>query len=165
MAVPSTRRQILLAISHLATAATLVSCSRSEDSPAVAGGNADLELLASVAYDILPYAGMPADAYVRAAQQILDLDDDDVPAGLQTLRDASNDVPWKDVAEARRVAILTSLQDSPFFSVVRTNTLQVLLRDPATFAIVGYGGSTIQHGGYLTRGFNDITWLPAPDNN
>ena len=160
----TTRRQVLIAISQLATAATLVSCTRSADQAAATAGNSNLELLASVAYDVLPFAELPAELYVKAAQQILDMKDNHVVAGLEKLRDASHNAAWKDVPEAERVAILSSLQDSPFFGVVRANTLKVLLRDPATFAIVGYGGSTIQYGGYISRGFNDINWLPAAKN-
>ena len=165
----TTRRKVLISISQLATAATLMSCTRSADhsaatQAAATANNSNLELLAGVAYDILPYAELPAALYVKAAQQILDVKDKNVVAGLEKLRGASRNGAWKDVAETDRVAILSSLQDSPFFRVIRSNTLQVLLRDPATFAIVGYGGSSIQYGGYLGRGFNDINWLPAAKN-
>ena len=169
--VSTTRRKVLIVFSHLAAASTLVSCSRSSDhraatqpaaTPAAAtSGDTDLQLLASVAYDILPYAELPPELYGKAAQQILDLKDDHVVAGLDTLRAASHNMKWKDVPEGERVAILTAVHDSAFFGVIRGKTLQVLLRDPATFAIVGYGGPSIQYGGYLGRGFNDINWLPA----
>lgn len=162
--MPTTRRKVLITISQLATAATLVSCTRSADQVAATAGIGNLELLASVAYDILPYAELPPELYVTAAQQILDLKDNNVVAGLEKLRDASHNAAWKDVPEAERVAILSSLQDSPFFGVLRANTRRVLLRDPATFAIVGYGGPSIQYGGYIGRGFNDINWLPASKN-
>ena len=165
----ATRRKVLITISQLATAATLLSCTRSADQTAATqaaatAGNLNLELLASVAYDILPYAELPPELYVKAAQQILDVKDNNILAGLEKLRAATRNVAWKDVPESERVAILSSLQDSPFFGVIRTNTLQVLLRDPATFAIVGYGGSSIQYGGYIRRGFDDINWLPASMN-
>jgi hypothetical protein len=167
----TTRRSVLITISQLATAATLASCSRPAEQatgsatesslPAATASNSDLELLASVAYDILPYPELPPQLYLKAAQQILKLNDTNVVAGLAKLRAASQQAPWKNVPETQRIAILASLQDTPFFSVLRTNTLQVLLRDPATFAIVGYGGSSIQYGGYINHGFNDIDWLPA----
>jgi hypothetical protein len=151
---------MLIAISQLASAATLVSCARSTGLTRAAAGNPDLELLASVVYDILPYAEVPPALYVNAAQQILDLKDGEVTAGLMKLRAASNGA-WKNVPEAERLTILTSLQDSPFFAVVRAKSLQVLLRNPAIYGVIGYGGSSIQYGGYLYRGFNDIDWLPA----
>lgn len=157
--MPTSRRQVLITISQLAAAATLASCTKSANNATTS--SADLEMLASVAYDILPYSELQPELYVKAAQQILDLHDASVPDGLKMLRDASHNTAWKDLAETERVAILTSLQDSPFFAVLRANTFEVLLRDPTTFAVVGYGGSTIQYGGYINRGFNDISWLPA----
>ena len=157
----TTRRRVLISISQLAAAATLVACSRSADQDAATADSTNLELLASVAYDILPYAELPPALYVKAAQQILDLKDKNVVVGLEKLHAASHNAAWKNVPETERVAILSSLQDSPFFGVVRGKTLQVLLRDPATFAVVGYGGPSIQYGGYLFRGFDDINWLPA----
>ncbi len=161
----TTRRQVLVTISQLAAAAGLAACGKSADQTAANASGADLELLASVTYDMLPYAELSPELYVKVAQQILDLHDSSVPDGLKKLRDASRNVPWKDVAEAERVSILTSIQGSPFFEVLRANTLQVLFREPATFAVVGYGGSAMEFGGYINRGFNDISWLPASKNN
>jgi hypothetical protein len=158
----TSRRQVLINISQIAMAATLASCSKSTEQTA---SNTDLELLASVTYDILPFAELPATLYVQAAQKILDLNNTDVTEGIKKLREVSQGKPWKDVAEADRVAALTALRSSPFFAVIRSNTLQVILRNPATFDIVGYGGSAIEKGGYISRGFGDINWLPAAKNN
>ncbi len=30
------------------------------------------------------------------------------------------------------------------------------------FAVLGYPGSSWEKGGYITRGFQDLKWLPAP---
>jgi len=159
----TTRRQVLLGISQLAAAAALGACGRS---PRQAGASHDdLELLASVAYDILPYPELPAALYVQAARQILESGGADVAAGLENVRQASSGTPWKDLEETIRIDILKSMQDSAFFRTLRGTTLQVLLRDPATYAIVGYGGSAMEHGGYINRGFNDIAWLPAAPKN
>lgn len=162
----TTRRQVLITISQLAAAAALVSCSDSNDLSTTAPTtteNSDLELLASVTYDVLPYPELSAEIYVKAAQHVIDLNSAVIASGLQQLRDAANNIAWKDVAEAKRVAILTTLQGTPFFAELRNNTVQVLLREPDVFKIVGYGGSTIEHGGYINRGFNDINWLPTQE--
>jgi hypothetical protein len=152
---------MLIGISQLAATVLATSCTRSADQAAAPVGNSDLELLAGIAYDILPYSELPPAAYVRAAQQILSLNDTGVTTGLRTLRASIHNSAWQEVPEARRVELLTSLQATPFFNVLRANTVQVLLRDPLTYPIVGYGGPSIQYGGYLNRGFNDIHWLPA----
>ena len=65
-----------------------------------------------------------------------------------------------DVPESQRIAVLISLESSPFFTVARATTIAVLFRDKAVFDLVGYGGSAIEQGGYINRGFDQITWLP-----
>ena len=82
-------------------------------------------------------------------------------AGLQQLRTAVGAVAWKQVDEAKRLAVLTELQTSAFFAALRAGALEVLYRSPEMFDLVGYGGSAIEKGGYINRGFADIDWLPA----
>ncbi len=156
------RRQILFSISAVATTAVLASCAPSAAPVAASAGPSDLETLASVAYEILPYPELPAALYVKAAQRILDARDPTVAQGLAQLREPGHNRAWKDLPEPQRVAMLKELEESPFFHVARAHTLQVLLRDPLTYAVVGYGGPSIPYGGYLIRGFNNISWLPAP---
>jgi hypothetical protein len=55
---------------------------------------------------------------------------------------------------------LASLEGTPFFAALRAGTVEVLYRSPEVFALVGYGGSAIEYGGYLNRGFDEIDWLP-----
>jgi hypothetical protein len=163
MSMPSLRRRrMLLAISQLALAAALAACGKAQQSGAPAAtGDSDLELLASVAYDLFPYPGLKADLYVRVGDHLLQANNPLITAGLQQLRTAVSNVPWKQVDEAQRIAVLTQLQTSPFFAAVRAGALEVLYRTPEMFALVGYGGSAIEQGGYINRGFADIDWLPA----
>lgn len=159
--VSATRRKVLFGICQLAAVTALAPCARAAEQSVATTGNSDLDMLAGIAYDVLPYAELPPELYIKAARQILDSSDPDVVRGLEKLRQSIAKARWQDVTESDRVALLLSVQDTPFFHVLRANTLQVLLREPATFAIVGYGGPSIQYGGYLNRGFNDIHWLPA----
>ena len=157
----STRRKFLRAISQLTAVLALVGCGRKEAPAAAKSRESDLNLLAGVAYDLLPFSELPPASYLKAAQQIMDLNSADVVAGLAKLHEFSRGTAWQDLPEADRLALLSSWQDSSFFGVVRANTVRALLRDPAAFAVVGYGGPSIQLGGYLNRGFDDITWLTA----
>jgi hypothetical protein len=58
------------------------------------------------------------------------------------------------------VAALKSLEPTPFFQSLRAQTLQVLYATPMAFRLFGYEGEAFSKGGYLTRGFNDLRWLP-----
>jgi hypothetical protein len=62
--------------------------------------------------------------------------------------------------ESARVAALKSLEPTPFFQGLRAQTLQLLYATPMAFRLFGYEGEAFSKGGYLTRGFNDLRWLP-----
>ena len=69
--------------------------------------------------------------------------------------------------EPARVAALKRVESTPFFQNVRAQTLQVLYATPMAAKLFGYEGEAFSKGGYLTRGFNDLRWLPevpAPDS-
>lgn len=65
------------------------------------------------------------------------------------------DVAW----EADRVAILSDMQESPFFQTVRGHMITGLYNQKEVWAIFGYEGESASYGGYLHRGFDDIDWL------
>ncbi len=156
------RRQVLLAISQLALASALTACTDSAQQAApTPTGDSDLELLASVAYDLFPYPALNADMYVRVGEHLLQGGNPAIAEGLQQLRAAVGDMPWKEVDEMQRLAALTEMEGTPFFAAVRAGSLEVLYRSPEVFAMVGYGGSAIEQGGYINRGFDTIDWLPG----
>lgn len=159
------RREALLAISQLALAASLAACSDTPAPPpdavdAEPQGDTDLQLLASVAYDLLPFATLEPALYVQVGERLLQGGNPAIAEGLAKLREVSGNVPWKELDESARVTLLASLEDTPFFVALRATTIEVLYRSPQVFALVGYGGSAIEYGGYLNRGFDEIHWLP-----
>lgn len=159
------RREALLAISQLALAASLAACSDTPAPPpdaveAEPQGDTDLQLLASVAYDLLPFATLEPALYVQVGERLLQGGNPAIAEGLAKLREVSGNVPWKELEESARVTLLASLEGTPFFVALRATTIEVLYRSPQVFALVGYGGSAIEYGGYLNRGFDEIDWLP-----
>ena len=61
--------------------------------------------------------------------------------------------------EADRVAILKSIESEPFFQTIRGGLVVGLYNQPDVWSLLGYEGSSFEKGGYLARGFDDITWL------
>ncbi len=51
---------------------------------------------------------------------------------------------------------------SAFFEKVRSTAVVALYNNDMAFAHFGYEGAAFDKGGYLTRGFNDLDWLPDP---
>ena len=58
-----------------------------------------------------------------------------------------------------RVAILRSVQDTPFFQTVRGGLVTGLYNQKEIWPIFGYEGESYSRGGYINRGFDNIDWL------
>lgn len=61
--------------------------------------------------------------------------------------------------EADRVAILKTVEDTPFFQTVRGGLVTGLYNQKEVWPIFGYEGESFSQGGYIDRGFDDIDWL------
>jgi hypothetical protein len=66
--------------------------------------------------------------------------------------------------EVSREDYLRTLAGSPFFDLAYQETIRGLYGDPAVSSLLGYEGSSVEHGGYLERGFDDISWLPTDES-
>ena len=70
-------------------------------------------------------------------------------------------------ASSRRAPIsgsraVRSLEGKPFFATVRGQCITSLYDNDMAFTALGYPGSSWEKGGYITRGFQDLKWLPEP---
>jgi len=61
--------------------------------------------------------------------------------------------------EADRVALLKSQSANPMFETIRSGLVVSLYNQQEVWPIFGYEGESFSKGGYIERGFNDITWL------
>jgi hypothetical protein len=76
--------------------------------------------------------------------------------------DASRGMPWIELSEGGREAVLKSIEGTPFFAAMRTQTINNLYGNPLVYRFFGFEGSSVEYGGYIERGFDDIGWLPSP---
>jgi len=63
--------------------------------------------------------------------------------------------PW----EAERVEILKNRSADPMFQTIRSGLIVSLYNNKEVWPIFGYEGEAFSKGGYIHRGFDDITWL------
>ena len=63
---------------------------------------------------------------------------------------------------AKRLEVVQAIEGTPFFNTVRGQCVTSLYDNDMAFAALGYPGSAWEKGGYITRGFQDLKWLPAP---
>lgn len=62
-------------------------------------------------------------------------------------------------SEDERVALLKEIESGPFFQKVRGNLVTGLYNNQDMWVVLGYEGESASKGGYINRGFNDISWL------
>lgn len=63
-------------------------------------------------------------------------------------------------SESARVNALKTEEKSEFFQLAYGETLTNFYGNHAIWKMFGYEGSSVEQGGYLDRGFDDIDWLP-----
>lgn len=66
--------------------------------------------------------------------------------------------------DATRLAAVKAIEGSPFFGAVRGKCITSLYDNDMAYVAFGYEGASFDKGGYITRGFQDLQWLPAPDD-
>ncbi|MDE2300513.1 MAG: tat (twin-arginine translocation) pathway signal sequence, partial [Burkholderiales bacterium] len=64
--------------------------------------------------------------------------------------------------DKKKLEIVKAMEGQPFFATVRGQCITSLYDNDMAFAVFGYPGSAWEKGGYITRGFQDLKWLPAP---
>jgi hypothetical protein len=61
-----------------------------------------------------------------------------------------------------RLAALRAIEGTPFFELVRSTAVVEVYSDTETWKLLGYEGPSYAQGGYIDRGFDDLDWLPEP---
>jgi len=85
---------------------------------------------------------------------------EDGVASLDALAGKAFGMPYAGVAtEADRVGLLQQLSSGAFFQTVRSGLIVSLYNQKEIWPLFGYEGESAVHGGYIHRGFDDLTWL------
>ncbi|MEO8629228.1 MAG: gluconate 2-dehydrogenase subunit 3 family protein [Betaproteobacteria bacterium] len=69
-------------------------------------------------------------------------------------------MPFTRADETARTNLLRTMEKSDFFQLAYTETLNNLYGNHEIWQKFGYEGASVEQGGYLERGFDDIAWLP-----
>ena len=99
------------------------------------------------------------DAAARSAEAELALLEDGVGKLNEAARNAGGKAYVGLEDENKRVAILKAMETDPFFQKVRSNLIVGLYNQKELWPIFGYEGASADKGGYIERGFDDISWI------
>ncbi|MCK0197312.1 hypothetical protein MWN34_10350 [Ancylobacter sp. 6x-1] len=71
-------------------------------------------------------------------------------------------LPFAELSEGFREQVLKRLEGTAAFTLVQRLTVRFLYDDVEVWEAFGYEGAAVHLGGYVTRGFDDLDWLPTP---
>ncbi|MBJ2149276.1 Twin-arginine translocation pathway signal [Paracoccus sp. IB05] len=120
--------------------------------------------LVRMARDIYPHDRIADEFYVIAVKGYDTAEAaPGVEAGIAALNAAAQGAGHADYLsigwEDDRVALLRGMENSAFFQQIRGGLVTGLYNQKAVWPIFGYEGESFSQGGYLHRGFDDISWL------
>ena len=112
---------------------------------------------------LFPHAKLPDAVYALLAK---DLDGAtaktaELKAGIAAL-DKACDGNFSKASDAKKEAVVKAIEGTPFFNTVRGQCVTSLYDNDMAYAALGYPGASWDKGGYITRGFQDLKWLPEP---
>lgn len=128
-------------------------------------------MLLRVVQDIYPHPGRLTLAHYQAIVSTVAQSADDSAETATALIDglgrinaqaqAAYGVDYAQLEDAdAREGVLRHFQNEGFFQNVRWTAYFGIYDNKEIWPLFGYQGSSVEHGGYLDRGFSDITFVP-----
>ena len=125
--------------------------------------------LIQVSRDIYPHDKLEDNFYAKVVEGFdsaagkSKADKDLFENGLVGLEQASmgkynkkyRDIGW----ETQRVQLLRDIEKTTFFQRIRGSLITGIYNNQEAWPLFGYEGESAPMGGYLNRGFDDISWL------
>lgn len=115
---------------------------------------------------IFPHENMPEAINALAVKDLDAIASDDAIAqsfrdGMVALNEATGG-DWLTASAEDQATAIADHTDLDLFKTVRGTCITSLYNNELAFEHFGYEGAAFSKGGYLTRGFNDLAWLPDP---
>ena len=125
----------------------------------------EIRTLEITAHHLFPHDELPSDVYNELAVSLAIRAERNkaifilIQSGIQSLDKLHNSL-WVDLLREQQLDQLQQIEDTEFLQYMRNATIEFLYRDPRVWEKLEYAGPSIDFGGYINHGFNDIDWLP-----
>jgi len=126
------------------------------------------ETVAALARTLYPHVALPDTVYARVPAKIDEAAREDaeqarmVAQGVADL-DRRGSQPFTQRTAEEQLADAKAIAGSDFFELVRSTAVVEIYSDASTWKLLGYEGASFAQGGYVERGFDDLDWLPDPE--
>ena len=77
--------------------------------------------------------------------------------------DGATKVPWQQLSRGYQLSVLRDSAPD-LLATVKGDAVVSLYNNKLVWRHFGYEGASAPLGGYINRGFDDLTWLPEPDD-
>jgi hypothetical protein len=117
--------------------------------------------ITAVARAMYPHDAVPDEVYARVSAKL-----GEAPESAAVINfGVAGLAGFTEKSPLEQTQALREIEGSEFFELVRSTAVVEIYSDPRTWAAFGYEGPSFDKGGYLNRGFNDLDWLPDPDED
>jgi hypothetical protein len=122
--------------------------------------------ITAAARTMYPHDALPDDVYARVGDRLAEVARGDSGAA-RMIKDGVSALNrgrvFAELSADERLQALKRVEGSDFFELVRSTAIGVVYSDERTWQLCGYEGPSFDKGGYIDRGFNDLDWLPDPE--
>jgi hypothetical protein len=121
--------------------------------------------ITAAARTMYPHDALPDDVYARVGARLAEVAREDSGAA-RTIEEgvsALNGGLFAELSGDEQLEALKRVEDTDFFELVRSTAIVVVYSDERTWQLCGYKGPSFDKGGYINRGFDDLDWLPDPE--
>lgn len=123
-------------------------------------------ILARMVHLYYPHENVAGQVYEQTADDILTAAASDSQLrqlldNAYAALDEAGGKPFAELDPPAQLAAMTKVQDEVFFTAIKFQVLARFYANAEVWKAINYPGSSVEHGGYVDRGFNDIDWLPV----
>jgi len=156
-----TRRQLLKTAAALLVTAQAACTRQPVPAASAVDPTAAASTLSILARDLFPHDAVSDETYGQLAEGWVNQNPDVALLLIDSL-DAGRP-RFAELEQPRRLAAIEENFANPALQAFRFSVLVGLYADVDVTKAFGYQGPSIDQGGYLTRGFDDLDWLPDPE--
>jgi hypothetical protein len=131
-----------------------------------ATGTRAASTIAAVARAMYPHDAVPDEVYAKVSATLAESAKEDADTA-RIIEDGvaglDQGTPFADRSREEQLSAVQAIEGTEFFELVRSTAVVDVYNDARTWAAFGYEGSSFEKGGYINRGFNDLDWLPDPE--
>ncbi len=128
-------------------------------------GNGHADELTRMARLLYPHDAIADDVYAEVIDDVLSAAAND-SSMMETLSNAVTALnfaqhgDWFEIGADDQIKAMKAVENEAFFAAIRGGVSARFYNHPKVWEHIKYPGSSVQFGGYVDRGFDDIDWLP-----